>query len=92
MMGQPADQCRCHPLVVKNIHPLGEFQVRIQDDRQVKSVVGYRADGREPAPKKKKQAKSAVVYRVTEHDPAPEKKKRAPFFIPKRYDMNMKLV
>lgn len=33
MMGQPADQCRCHPLVVKNIHPLGEFQVRIQDDR-----------------------------------------------------------
>ena len=29
MMGQPADQCRCHPLVVKNIHPLGEFQVRI---------------------------------------------------------------
>ena len=42
MMGQPADQCRCHPLVVKNIHPLGEFQVRIQDDRQVKSVVGYR--------------------------------------------------
>ena len=71
MMGQPADQCRCHPLVVKNIHPLGEFQVRIQDDRQVKSVVGYRAAVREPAPKKKKQA---------------------PFFIPKRYDMNMKLV
>lgn len=33
MMGQPADKCRCHPLVVKNIHPLGEFQVRIQDDR-----------------------------------------------------------
>lgn len=33
MMGQPADQCRCHPLVVKNIHPLGEFQVCIQDDR-----------------------------------------------------------
>lgn len=33
MMGQPADQCRCHPLVIKNIHPLGEFQVRIQDDR-----------------------------------------------------------
>lgn len=71
MMGQPADQCRCHPLVVKNIHPLGEFQVRIQDDRQVKSVVGYRA---------------------AEHEPAPEKKKQAPFFIPKRYDMNMKLV
>lgn len=71
MMGQPADQCRCHPLVVKNIHPLGEFQVRIQDDRQVKSVVGYRGAGREPAP---------------------EKKKQAPFFISKRYDMNMKLV
>ena len=71
MMGQPADQCRCHPLVVKNIHPLGEFQVRIQDDRQVKSVVGYRAAS--PAP-------------------SPEKKKQAPFFIPKRYDMNMKLV
>ena len=71
MMGQPADQCRCHPLVVKNIHPLGEFQVRIQDDRQAKSVVGYRAAS--PAP-------------------APEKKKQAPFFIPKRYDMNMKLV
>ena len=71
MMGQPADQCRCHPLVVKNIHPLGEFQVRIQDDRQVKSVVGYRAAS--PAPD-------------------PEKKKQAPFFIPKRYDMNMKLV
>lgn len=33
MMGQPADQCRCHSLVVKNIHPLREFQVRIQDDR-----------------------------------------------------------
>ena len=71
MMGQPADQCRCHPLVVKNIHPLGEFQVRIQDDRQVKS---------------------AVRYRVASPAPAPEKKKQAPFFIPKRYDMNMKLV
>lgn len=63
MMGQPADQCRCHPLVVKNIHPLGEFQVRIQDDRQVKSVVGYRAAGREPAPEKKKQAPSFISKR-----------------------------
>lgn len=69
MMGQPADQCRCHPLVVKNIHPLGEFQVRIQDDRQVKSVVGYREAGREPAPEKKKQAKSAVKYRETRREP-----------------------
>ena len=71
MMGQPADQCRCHPLVVKNIHPLGEFQVRIQDDRQVES---------------------AVRYRVASPAPAPEKKKQAPFFIPERYDVNMKLV
>lgn len=76
MMGQPADQCRCHPLVVKNIHPLGEFQVRIQDDRQVKSVVGYRAAVREPAPEKKKQAKSAVRYREAGRDLSPEKKKQ----------------
>lgn len=33
MVGQPADQCRCHTLVVKNIHPLGKLQVRIQNDR-----------------------------------------------------------
>ena len=77
MMGQPADQCRCHPLVVKNIHPLGEFQVRIQDDRQVKSVVEYRAAVREPAPEKKKQAKSAVRYREAGRDPAQERKKQA---------------
>ena len=33
MVSQPANQCRRHPLVVKYIHPLGEFQVCIQDDR-----------------------------------------------------------
>ena len=29
VMGQSADQCGCHPLVVKDIHPLGKLQVCI---------------------------------------------------------------